>query len=72
MLCGNRTCRASSDDNIDVETNQLGRGLGRAFVASFHPAVFNRNGATFDPAKLAQSFRKGRGQMTTGRGRLSA
>jgi len=41
--------RASQrDDDIDLETNELGCNLGEAFGASFRPAILDRNGASPD------------------------
>ena len=38
--------RASQrDDDIDLETNELGCHLGEAFGVSFRPAIRDRNGA---------------------------
>src|SRR5262249_32839260 len=44
----------------------LGRDLGEALVASFPPAILDRDIATIDPAKLAQSLHKRGGPFASG------
>ena len=46
------------DNDIDLEPDELGRDLGEALVASLRPAILDRDGATLDPAKFAQSLHK--------------
>jgi hypothetical protein len=46
-------------DDIDLEPDELGRDFGEPLVTSLRPAIFDRDGATFDtPA------RRGRGGKT--------
>jgi hypothetical protein len=43
-------------NDIDFEPNKLVCELGEAFAASCRPAIFDRDGASFDPAEFAQSL----------------
>ena len=52
--------RFRRDDDIDLEPDELGRDFGEALVASLRPAIFDRDGATLDPAEFAQPLHKGR------------
>jgi hypothetical protein len=55
--------------DIDFQPNELGCELGEAFAASLRPAIFDRDGATFDPAEFAQSLHKGSGPLALRRRR---
>src|SRR6516164_7741625 len=46
--------------------NKFGDDLGRTFEACLCPAILDRDIATFDPAKLAQTPLKGGGPLTLG------
>src|SRR5262249_48686706 len=46
------------DNNIDLEPNKLGGDLGKALAVSLCPAIFDRNGAPFDPAEFTQPLHK--------------
>ena len=51
------------DDDIDLQPDELGCDLAKRSGASLGPAILDRDGATFDPAELAQSLDKGRHAM---------
>src|SRR6516164_339973 len=51
------------ENDIDFQSNELGCELGEAFAASLRPAIFDRDGATFDPTEFAQSLHKGSGPL---------
>src|SRR5262249_46362457 len=53
--------------DIDLEPDELGRDLGEALVASFPPAILDRDVATIDPPKFAQSLHKRGGPFASGR-----
>src|SRR5262249_41272781 len=46
------------EDNIDLEPDELGGDFAIALIATFRPAVLDRDGAALDPAKLAQALHK--------------
>src|SRR6516165_561930 len=48
-----------SDNDIDLESDELSSDFAVAFVASLRPANLDCDGSVFDPAKLAQSLHKG-------------
>src|SRR5262249_27978384 len=48
---GSRRC----DNDINLAPDELGRDLGEALVASFPPAILDRDSATLDPAEFAQA-----------------
>src|SRR5262249_24178140 len=56
---GDRASRR--DDDIDLQPDEFGCNLGIALVASLRPAILDCDGATFDPAELAQPLHKGGG-----------
>src|SRR5262249_30615621 len=52
------------NNDIDLEPDELSRDFGVALAAPFRPAILDRDGAPFDPAKSAQALyksSKGRG-----------
>jgi len=51
------------ENDINFQPDELRCKLGEAFAASLRPAIFDRNGASFDPAEFAQSLHKGSGQL---------
>src|SRR5215813_15660708 len=55
------------DNDIDIEPDELGDYLRRAFGASLPPAILDRDGLTLDPTELAQSLNKGGGPLSLGR-----
>ena len=46
---------------------ELGCNFGKAFRASFRPAILDRDGAAVDPAELAQPLHKGGGPLAPAR-----
>src|SRR6516162_1790854 len=59
-----------SENDINFQADELGCELGEAFAASLRPAIFDRDGASFDPAEFAQPLHKSSGQLAL-RGRRS-
>src|SRR5215475_982939 len=57
------------DNDIDIEPDELGDDLRRAFGASLPPAILDRDGLTLDPTEFAQSLNKGGGPLGLGRRR---
>src|SRR5262247_4034233 len=60
------------DNDIDLQPDELGRDLGEALVASFPPAILDRDVATVDPAEFAQSLHKCSGPFASSRTRALA
>jgi hypothetical protein len=58
------------ENDIDFQPDELGCELGEALAASLRPAIFDRDGASFDPAEFAQSLHKSGSQLAL-RGRRS-
>ena len=46
------------DNDIGLESNELGRHLGEAFGVSFGPTILDRDGATLDPTEFVQPLHK--------------
>ena len=46
------------DNDIDFEPDELGRDFGGPLGATLRPAIFDRDGATFDPTEFAQPLHK--------------
>src|SRR5262249_32629399 len=68
-----RSDRSSRRENdIDLESNELGRDLGKAFGAPIGPANLDRDSSALDPAEFAQPLRKGGSPRAPGRGRGGA
>src|SRR5205807_594314 len=57
------------DNDIDLESDQLGGDFGEALAASLRPAILDRDIATFDPAKVAQPLHKSSGPLASARPR---
>src|SRR6516164_420119 len=72
LLCRDNRLSRVGDDNLDFALDELGRDLGKPLVASIRPAIFNRDGATFDPAALAQASHESSDPITQGRSRTGA
>src|SRR5262249_57951929 len=72
LLCRDNRLSRVGDDNVDLALDELGRDLGKPLVASLSPAIFNRDGATFDPAELAQAPHESSDPITQGRSRTGA
>src|SRR6516225_5066240 len=58
------------ENDINFQPDELGCELGEAFAASLRPAIFDRDGASFDPAEFAEPLHKSSGQLAL-RGRRS-
>jgi hypothetical protein len=63
---------SARDNDIDLHPDKLGCQLGKAFAASLGPAIFNRDGAAFDPAELAQPLHKSGDPIAPSRKRTRA
>jgi hypothetical protein len=59
LLCRERRRGTDRDNDIDLEPNELGRDLSGSVIASFFPAVLNRDVAALDPAEFAKVQQKG-------------
>src|SRR5262249_40468310 len=55
------------ENDVDLETDELGRDLGEALLAPLAPAIFDSNSVAFVPTKFAQSLHK-RGDPFAARG----
>src|SRR6516165_7379644 len=51
-------CATISDNNINVLSDELRSKISDAVGISLRPAIFDRDGATLDPADFTQSLRK--------------
>jgi hypothetical protein len=60
------------DDNIDLEPNEFRGDFGEPLVMSLRPAIFDRDGATFDPAEFAQPLHQSSNPAAQGRRRTGA
>src|SRR5947208_9003806 len=60
------------ENDIDFQPNELGSELGKAFAPPLRPAIFDRDGASFDPAEFAQSLDKSSRQLALRRRRSRA
>src|SRR5262245_15230992 len=60
------------DNDIDLESHELGEDFGRALAASFAPAIEDAHVATFDPAELAQPLDESIGPLPLSRSRVRA
>src|SRR5215470_2228899 len=49
-------CSSPRHYDVDLKLDKLVRDFGIAFAATLRPAILDRNGATLDPAKFAQSL----------------
>src|SRR5262249_5609197 len=61
--CGKDRWSVMRENDIDFQPNELGGELGETFAASLRPAIFDRDGASFNPAEFAQSLHKSSGQL---------
>jgi hypothetical protein len=48
-------------DDIDLEFDELGDGVGSTHVVALGPTILNCNRPAFDPTKFAQPLHKGVG-----------
>src|SRR5262245_16233641 len=60
------------ENDINFQPDELGCELGEAFAASLRPAIFDRDGASFDPAEFAQPLHKSSGPLALRGGRSRA
>ena len=63
LLCGKDRWSVMRENDIDFQPNELGGELGGTFAASLRPAIFDRDGASFNPSEFAQSLHKSSGQL---------
>src|SRR5262249_11223911 len=69
LLCRENHWDCICDNNIDFESDELGREHGGAIAASRLPAILADEVATFDPAEYAQPLQKSSDPMAMGRKR---
>jgi hypothetical protein len=55
------------DNDIDLESDELGGDLAGALGASLQPAILDRDIATLDPAEFPQPLHKSRGPLARSR-----
>src|SRR4029077_3591677 len=60
------------ENDVDLQPDELGCELGEAFATSLRPAIFDRDGLSFDPPEFAQSRYKSGGQLALRRRRSCA
>src|SRR5262249_41966324 len=72
VLCRENHWDRICDNNIDFESDELGRKHGGAIAASLSPAILDHEVATFDPAEYAQPLQKSVDPMAMGRKRTRA
>src|SRR5262249_2469336 len=60
LLCC-RDSGPSCEDDIHLETDELGCDFAIALVASLRPAILDSDGSALDPAKFTQPLHEGRG-----------
>src|SRR5262249_709939 len=58
VLCSDDCWSCRRNNEIDLQSSELGGELGEALSASLRPAVFDRNIAILNPTELAQSLHK--------------
>src|SRR5262249_25709779 len=51
-------CDSPSDNDIDLESDELRRHLGEALATPLRPPIFDRHIATIDPTEIAQPLHK--------------
>src|SRR5262249_49691130 len=72
VLCRENHWDRICDNNIDLESDELGREHGGAIAASLRPAILDDEVATFDPAEDVQPLPKGGDPIAMGRKRSRA
>jgi hypothetical protein len=55
LLC-REECGSRRDNDIHFQLDELGSDPDEPLVASLRPAILDRDGATLDPTKVAQSL----------------
>ena len=63
LLCREDRRGSRRDNDIDLETDELGGDLSGALAAALRPAILDRDGATLDPTEFAQSLHKSGGPL---------
>ena len=58
LLCCNGGRRCGRDNDIHLQPNELGRGLGEPLVASLRPPILDGDGASLVPTEFAKSLHK--------------
>ena len=53
VLCGDRSDRPGSHDEVDLAVNELGCGVGQHFDVHFRRLVLDRDGLPVDVTELA-------------------
>ena len=71
-LLGCYDCGSDRDNDIDFTLDELGGDRSVTLIASLRPAIFNRDGATLDPAEVAQPLHKSSGPLALGCARARA
>src|SRR5262245_57279653 len=69
MPASPQPCVAAADNNVDIEPDEFSRELGQALGASVCPAILDRDGAPFNPAKFVEPLHKSSGPRCPGRRR---
>src|SRR5262245_54261110 len=72
LLCRDYRSGRVRDDDIDFAADELVRDLRDPLATSIRPAIFDRDGATFDPAEFAQPLHESSNPTCHGRGRTCA
>jgi hypothetical protein len=72
LLCRNNRYGGVRHKSVHLKPDKLSRDLSGALGASLGPAILDRDSATIDPAKFAQSPHKGDNPLTLGRRRVRA
>jgi hypothetical protein len=72
LLCREDWCGCVRDNDIDLESDELGGDLAGALGASLQPAILDRDIATLDPAEFPQPLHKSRGPLARSRRRERA
>src|SRR5262249_15393008 len=68
-LFGREDCTSRRDNDIDLEPDELGGDFAIALIATFCPAILDRDGAALDPAKFAQPLDESGNKQAPGRRR---
>src|SRR5215475_7313263 len=58
LLSHERVFVPAGKHNIHIEPNEFGHDLSSAFGATLRPSILDREGATLDPAEIAQTLQK--------------
>src|SRR5262249_44803063 len=66
LLCRQRCLSSLREDGSYLEPNELRGDFAVALIASFRPAVLDRDGTTLDPAEFVQSLHKSSNPLAHG------